>query len=391
MAQDYGDDMGEMLFRALDRAFNHATYRYNDKQMKEWYKDKNEKEGMTSEEAALEAEAMASSEQVCLPFGSANDAAYFAQLCRENGTYAAALSDKEGNGYIQFSVDELSKVQNCVPQFSEVMTRLQEKEIADKLSTAKPVTAEKFAELTTISPLPDLSANVHQKSSPEKTAGAGREARADEPAINHTARIRDEVATARGQCRDFSDFQHILAAKGIGIAKTQSGEVMFYEARTGDDGKLLPFGNDAQGRRDWAVGADTLKQKWGIDATNDWFLKNIPRATPVKQPQEAEQEVSDGSLDADGATPDLNQGIESHDGMDTDATTMRLERELNGTDIAPSKVREAEKSARSQDEGRGYSLSSEARDARAASKQLEKESGIAEREIDISDKLSPVR
>ena len=90
---------------------------------------------------------------------------------------------------------------------------------------------------------------------------------------------------------------------------------------------------------------------------------------------------------------DINQGIDSHDGMDTDTRTLRLEREQNGTDVAPSKVREESEQSReaSHDDGRGYSLDSEARDMRSASKQLEHESGAAEREIDISDKMSQVR
>lgn len=83
----------------------------------------------------------------------------------------------------------------------------------------------------------------------------------------------------------------------------------------------------------------------------------------------------------DGRTADINQGIDSHDGMDTDTRTLRIEREQNGTDIAPSKMREEQ----------ANSLSAKAAECRAASKQLEKESGITEREIDISDKMSQVR
>ena len=92
--------------------------------------------------------------------------------------------------------------------------------------------------------------------------------------------------------------------------------------------------------------------------------------------------ATDGSLDQRGETPDLNQGIRSHDGMDTDTRTMRIEREQNGTDVPPSKVREE----------KAYSLDSEAREARDASRQLAKESGQTQEHVtDISDKLNPVR
>ena len=142
---------------------------------------------------------------------------------------------------------------------------------------------------------------------------------------------------------------------------------MFYEARMGADGQLLPF----EHRQDWSVGADTLQKNYGVDARQDWFTRNRPT-------------VSDGSLDQRGETPDLNQGIRSHDGMDTDTRTTRMEREQNGTDVPPSKVRE--------ENNRPYNLDSEAREARDASRQLAKESGqTQERVTDISDKLNPVR
>ena len=54
----------------------------------------------------------------------------------------------------------------------------------------------------------------------------------------------------------------------------------------------------------------------------------------------------------------------------------------NGTDVPPSKVREE----------KAYSLDSEAREARDASRQLAKESGQTQEHVtDISDKLNPVR
>lgn len=455
MAQDFGDDIGEMLLRPIGQAVERSVYNYIDRSIKDWYRQMNEAEGMSSEEADLKAEAMASREQVCIPFGDANDAACFAQVCRESGTYAAALSDKEGNGYIQFAKDDLGEVQACAPQFSEVITRMQEQAIADRLVSAEPLTKEALAQLTLIDNLPDLPKGSVQKDVPENDVPAEPSQAAQMP--NHTEHIRDEVASARSQCRDFDDFKRILAGKGIGITATQAGEVMFYEARTGADGSLLPYDRDM---RDWAVGAGTLKQRYGVDATHDSFDKNMQKGAvlgaekaldeirravradleesgiptydkasgdgfrvsaqykdevirvmgkhaPGKTPEELgieffdpsrdvaaahpehEPEVADGSLDTDGSTPDINQGVESHDGMDTDATTLRLEREQNGTDIPPSTVRE--EAARSHDDGRGYSLDSAARECRAASKQLERESGIPAREIDISDKLSPVR
>ena len=85
-----------------------------------------------------------------------------------------------------------------------------------------------------------------------------------------------------------------------------------------------------------------------------------------------------------GSTPDINQGIESHDGMDTMASTLRVEREQNGTEVSPSMVRE--QSDRSRE---GYNFKSKADENRAASKQLSQTNDYPDR--DISDKFQQER
>lgn len=82
--------------------------------------------------------------------------------------------------------------------------------------------------------------------------------------------------------------------------------------------------------------------------------------------------------------------MKSHDGMDTDATTQRIEREQSATDVAPSDVRRQEEQAQgdgSHDDGRGYDLDSECRDMTRASEQLEREGAG----IDIPERLEPSR
>ena len=94
--------------------------------------------------------------------------------------------------------------------------------------------------------------------------------------------------------------------------------------------------------------------------------------------------MTDGSLDMNGSTPDINQGIESHDGMDTMVNTLRIEREQNGTEVSPSMVRE--QSDRSREK---YDLNSQAKECRAASKQLSQTNDSPDR--DISDKFQQER
>lgn len=59
------------------------------------------------------------------------------QVVRENGTYAAAMTDDNGNGYVQFAKDDLQKVRECTVQFSEVMTNLKCGEISELIANGK--------------------------------------------------------------------------------------------------------------------------------------------------------------------------------------------------------------------------------------------------------------
>lgn len=380
MAQDYGEDVGEMLMQAIGNQTGRALERFIDDKARDWHKERLMEGGKAEEDA----EALASREQICLPFGTSEDAAYFAQVCRENGTFASALTDREGNGFIQFAEDDIQEIKGCAPQFAEVMSRRQEQSIAERLERGHPVTAEELAGLNEITRLPNLSFRHPEEAKSRATVRADR----SDGSHNHTESIRDKVLDARDRCTDFGDFEQILARRGIGITATRKGEVMFYEARRGKDGSILPFGKDAQGRTDWAVGADTLSRKWGVDATYDWFEENKGHKG---RPEAGEEPVAaDGAHDTDGRTPDADQDVRSHDGMDTDASTERIEREQNGTDVPPSeKQRESDQTSRQS--ARRPTLEEEAKLMREASKQPATRSSTRSREVSVSDRLRPVR
>lgn len=554
MAQDFGDDVGEMLLRSISRygekAIGLILNEYFKSAVREWQQAKFEAEGMSKEEAAVKAEAMASREHICMPFGNATDAAYFAQVVRDNGTYAAAMTDDGGNGYVQFANDDIQKVQECATQFSDVMISLKCREISELITNGKPVTQDKFKNLKLIKDLPDLPKTdgieydshditlipvaIRFNDAPDKVeirtfseqdtanldidsqvffSGYTQDELADmvgkdtgedftiesigEPyqvkamelhedvekghadkgesdvghnerqghdlandPYSHTGLIRDKVLAAREQCRDFEDFKAILAENGIGTRLNDEGELQFYEGRLGENGEILDFVNGT----DWPVNAKTLAgDKWQCDATLDWFEKNTPKeptapehdstrevippqkdlnlicnavrgdleergiqtldradgkmgfvvdqkykqdvikAVEARFPSLTPEELGiefdngrndppnpptppaiDGSLDTDGRTPSLDQNIKSHDGMDTDTKTLKLEREQNGTDISPSMVRD--QSDRSRE---SYNLKSKADENRAASKQLSQTNDSPDR--DISDKFQQER
>ncbi len=554
MAQDFGDEIGEMLLRSISRygekAIGLILNEYFKSAVREWQQAKFEAEGMSKEEAAVKAEAMASREHICMPFGNATDAAYFAQVVRDNGTYAAAMTDDGGNGYVQFAKDDIQKVQECATQFSDVMISLKCREISELITNGKPVTQDKFKNLKLIKDLPDLPKTdgieydshditlipvaIRFNDAPDKVeirtfseqdtanldidsqvffSGYTQDELADmvgkdtgedftiesigEPyqvkamelhedvekghadkgesdvghnerqghdlandPYSHTGLIRDKVLAAREQCRDFEDFKAILAENGIGTRLNDEGELQFYEGRLGENGEILDFVNGT----DWPVNAKTLAgDRWQCDATLDWFEKNTPKeptapehdstrevippqkdlnlicnavrgdleergiqtldradgkmgfvvdqkykqdvikAVEARFPSLTPEELGiefdngrndppnpptppaiDGSLDTDGRTPSLDQNIKSHDGMDTDTKTLKLEREQNGTDISPSMVRD--QSDRSRE---SYNLKSKADENRAASKQLSQTNDSPDR--DISDKFQQER
>lgn len=547
MAQDFGDDVGEMLFirllgRYCEKAAGIVLKASLTDAVQRYHQQKLELEGKSKEEAAAEAEVLAKRPQVCVPFGDATRASYFAKVCQDNGVGAFAFSDGKGNGYVSFAKDDVAKVQDCVPQFSKVMTSLKYREINDLLEKAEPVPQEMFDKLKQMD-LPDIDKNLYEhdvtlfpvqvevdgknemwtfaeqdtknldidaqvnvsnQSAEHMKEMVGKEfsgvtiravgepyqvkamelhenaekghADKGEPDVghnerqghdlandpyNHTTLIRDKVLAAREQCRDLEDFKAILAENGIGTRLNDDGELQFYEGRQGKDGEMLKFDKDM----DWPVNAKTLAgEKYQCDATLDWFEKNTPKEPsgidslnhahspippqkdlnlicnsvrsdleergiqtldradgkmgfvvdqkykqdvikavearfPGLTPEELGIEFDDGrndppnpptppaidgSLDTDGRTPSLDQNIKSHDGMDTDTKTLKLEREQNGTDISPSMVREQSNRSRE-----GYNLKSKADENRAASKQLSQTNDSPDR--DISDKFQQER
>lgn len=393
MAQDFGDDMGDFLFQTIrrwisnrirdalnDRRYERRMERRLAEERNAAHADNQQAASTNVADVPAQAQPESAPDMVYLPFGTEQDAAYFTSVCRENGIQMDALSDADGNGFVRFDAADTDRLAACCREFAELVGRLKEQEIASRIDRTDALSQREVEKLREIKDLPDLPR--HEPPAAQPGLGAvTREAKdASATVENITKGIADRVREAREACHTFDDFKERLAGRGIGITTTKDGENMFYKARRDGNGRLLPFGRDDAGNRDWAVGAGTLRDHYGVDATHDWFEENTPR----------DPTASDGSLDMDGRTPDINQGIDSHDGMDTDTRTLRMEREQNGTDVAPSKVREEQAQARGNN-GKGYSLRSQEEDCRASSKQLEKESGVTEREIDISDKMNPVR
>ena len=396
MAQDFGDDMGNALLNFVTRQTeNYLRFGRGRERAFDWWQRHYKKEGNTPEAAKAMAEKQSSREQVVVPFGTSEEAAYYAQVCRENGTYAAAYTDKQGNGFLAFAKEDAKTVAGYAPQFKDVMARLDEQRITDALNHAEPVDKKTMDSLTELTGYPDLPAEdvtvipvtIRYKDAPARSDKVSP-LRAEDTAI-HTQNIRNAAQKAREDCTDFSDFERKMNAQGFGVTETSKGEVMAYEpASLNKDGSVPAY----ERGRDWPVSAETLKNRYDLDVTHNWFEQNTPKdagtlpdgdlamqnARLTQEQMRDEQQMlepvaSDGSMDNDGRTPDPNSGIESHDGADTDSRTAVMDAEQTGSEIRPSDIREEQ-----QYDSESYSLTGEARDMTAAKNQMDTETKAQE-------------
>ena len=396
MAQDFGDDMGNALLNFVTRQTeNYLRFGRGRERAFDWWQRHYKKEGNTPEAAKAMAEKQSSREQVVVPFGTSEEAAYYAQVCRENGTYAAVYTDKQGNGFLAFAREDAETVAGYAPQFKDVMARLDEQRITDALNHAEPVDKKTMDSLTELTSYPDLPAEdvtvipvtIRYKDAPTRSDKVSP-LRAEDTAI-HTQNILDAAQKARKDCTDFSDFERKMNAQGFGVTETSKGEVMAYEpASLNKDGSVPAY----ERGRDWPVSAETLKNRYDLDVTHNWFEQNTPKDTGTlpdgdlamqnarlaqeqtrDEQQMLEPVASDGSMDNDGRTPDPNSGIESHDGADTDSRTAVMDAEQTGSEIRPSDIRKEQ-----QYDSESYSLTGEARDMTAAKNQMDTETKAQE-------------
>lgn len=120
MAQDFGDDMGNALLNFVTRQTeNYLRFGRGRERAFDWWQRHYKKEGNTPEAAKAMAEKQSSREQVVVPFGTSEEAAYYAQVCRENGTYAAAYTDKQGNGFLAFAKRRMQMANSANPEINK--------------------------------------------------------------------------------------------------------------------------------------------------------------------------------------------------------------------------------------------------------------------------------
>ncbi|HEL0714398.1 TPA: hypothetical protein TUY03_000824 [Streptococcus equi subsp. zooepidemicus] len=379
MAQDFGDESGEMLLRALKRSALPVS-----KKLFEYFKNQSTKQNTPTPEVPQvpnQVPSVQASGYLFLPFGSTDNTWHFVQECTKNNIDVIGLTDKNNHGFILFESHNYENIEKLTSSFIKENNinidafihslkssiHVSEKEMMQNLSI---INNDYYSVDESLSreQLLDVSGSISSHDGIDMEALGTRLDKLN-ATDNKTQWIANEVALAQKQATNFEEFRSLLEKQGIGIATSVKGENLFYEARRANDGSLLPYSHE---QRDWSVSAETLKTKYGVDATNDWFNDKMPS--------------TDGSMDSRGETADINQGIESHDGMDTNTSTLRVEREQTGTEVAPSVVRKNTEQATPR-----YSLSSEAKSMRQASKQLSKEHGIEDKITDISDKLNPMR
>lgn len=317
MAQDFGDDMGNALLNFVTRqAENYLRFGRGRERAFDWWQRHYKKEGNTPEAAKAMAEKQSSREQVVVPFGTSEEAAYYAQVCRENGTYdvpgkdAPARSDRVATLRAEDTAIHTQNIRNAAQKAREDCTDFSDFE--------RKMNAQGFG----------------------VTETSKGEVMAYEPASLN----KDGSVPAYERGRDWPVSAETLK-NWYGLDVTHN----WFEQNTPKDAGTLPD-------KDLAMQNARLAQEQTRDGQ-----------------QTLEPVASDGSMDNDGRTPDPNSGIESHDGADTDSRTAVMDVEQTGSEIRPSDIREEQ-----QYDSESYSLTGEARDMTAAKNQMDTETKAQE-------------
>lgn len=159
MAQDFGDEMGSELIRFVAQRAGRALDMYlHSPDAAAWWANKYTRDGDTKEQAVEKAKEQAEREQVIVPFGTKTEASYYAQVCRENGIYAAAYADRDGKGFLAFAKADTEQIAGLAPAFRDVMGTLERQRITDALSAAEPVDEKTMHGLSQVKEYPNLPA-----------------------------------------------------------------------------------------------------------------------------------------------------------------------------------------------------------------------------------------
>ncbi|MDR6939244.1 hypothetical protein [Arcanobacterium hippocoleae] len=355
--QDFGDETGDMVLRALRRGAKYCSeslfdhYKNHSKTNYENHSKTTKTKTVPTGGAGFKADERLSG-YMCVPFGTVADTRQFLQICEKQGVAVIGLQDKKQHGFLLIDSIGYGKVEKLIPDFFYA-NKIDLNDFFDRTATIAHMSEQDLMKNLNV-----IDCGLQLSSYKERESAKNV---VNDLTVNKTDTIAKIVAGALSQADSMDEFRDLLAEDGVRMDTSKAGEALFTKDFPNDQGEMLA----------WNVRGDTLKGKYGTDVTFDGL----------------EMRFSDGSLDARGETADINQGIESHDGMDTNTSTLRIEREQSGSDVAPSVVRKSADRASSSP----YSLSSEAKAARVAAKQLSKERGIEDRVTDISDKMNPQR
>ncbi len=159
MAQDFGDEMGASLIRFVTQRAGRMLDMYlRSPDAADWWTEKFDRDGMDADAAAAKAKEMGTRESVIVPFGTEREAAYYAQVCRENGIYAAAYTDKAGHGFLSFARADTEQIAALAPAFRDVLSTLDAQRITDAFNLAEPVDEKTMQGLSKVMDYPDLPA-----------------------------------------------------------------------------------------------------------------------------------------------------------------------------------------------------------------------------------------
>ena len=118
---------------------------------------------------------------------------------------------------------------------------------------------------------PEKTYDVPGKDAPARSEKLPLFAPRTPPFIHRTS---ETLPKGKGRLHGLTDFERKMNAEGFGVTETSKGEVMAYEpASLNKDGSVLAY----ERGRDWPVSAETLKNRYDLDVTHNWFEQFTPK------------------------------------------------------------------------------------------------------------------
>ena len=216
MAQDFGDESGEMLLRALKRSVVPISKKVFNHFKNQPIQDN--PSNPTSPQPTHQVSELQPSGYLCLPFGSTDNTRDFIQECTKNGISVIGLTDNNHNGFIFLESHNYEAIEKLVPSFLKENNIDIDAFIRHQYSI-EPMSEEKMIQIFSLiqgddAPPPPAPAAVKEMARPETLTDTIISSAPERDFIipdNKTGMIAREVLLAQDHATNMEEFRFLLA------------------------------------------------------------------------------------------------------------------------------------------------------------------------------------